>query len=356
MVVYANDILKKEVMQMWKICFGDSDDFMEMYFRTKYRNENTLVKVVDGKAVASLQMLPYEMTFGKNSISTAYISGACTLPEERKKGYMDELLNVSFTEMKKRNISVTTLIPQEDWLVGFYEKFGYTEMFDIREQKIRLPEYVKNIGFEVKQATMDDVLLVAEYCNRIVENQDLTIQKTINDWKAVFEDYFLANGKIFIASNQNKISGVCFVTQNNNSLFIKNLLFDNLAAKEILLSFIGKFYTTSKAILISNEGGNDSEPLGMARIIDAEKIISLYAEKYPDLKFIIKVIDKQSAWNNKTYCIDSRKCIISTNLKPDFEVSINLLTRLLFGYRIDELSEEYSIFPTESAVMSLMME
>ncbi|HBK95633.1 MAG TPA: GNAT family N-acetyltransferase, partial [Porphyromonadaceae bacterium] len=36
---------------MWKTVFGDSDEYMEIYFREKYRNENTLIYFESGKAV-----------------------------------------------------------------------------------------------------------------------------------------------------------------------------------------------------------------------------------------------------------------------------------------------------------------
>jgi hypothetical protein len=34
---------KGQVWDMWKRCFGDPDDYMELYFRHKYRPEDTLL-------------------------------------------------------------------------------------------------------------------------------------------------------------------------------------------------------------------------------------------------------------------------------------------------------------------------
>jgi len=63
MIQFADDRTKQQVWDMWKTVFGDPDDYMEIYFRYKYRNENTLLYIEDGKAVSSLQMLPYQFTF-----------------------------------------------------------------------------------------------------------------------------------------------------------------------------------------------------------------------------------------------------------------------------------------------------
>jgi hypothetical protein len=51
MIQFAEDSTKQEVWDMWKKVFGDSDDYMEIYFRHKYRNENTLIYFDNGKAL-----------------------------------------------------------------------------------------------------------------------------------------------------------------------------------------------------------------------------------------------------------------------------------------------------------------
>ncbi|HBU45953.1 MAG TPA: GNAT family N-acetyltransferase, partial [Porphyromonadaceae bacterium] len=58
MIHYADNTTRQQVYDMWKTVFGDSDEYMEIYFREKYRNENTLIYFESGKAVSSLQMLP----------------------------------------------------------------------------------------------------------------------------------------------------------------------------------------------------------------------------------------------------------------------------------------------------------
>ena len=63
MIHFADDSTKQAVRDMWKICFGDPDAYMNIYFNHKYRNENTLIYIQDQKPVASLQMLFFNFTF-----------------------------------------------------------------------------------------------------------------------------------------------------------------------------------------------------------------------------------------------------------------------------------------------------
>ena len=89
---------------MWRVCFGDSQPYFDIYFREKYRDENTLACFVGDKVVASLQLLLLFHLLWRE-ISVAYISGVCTLPEERKKGYM-EFSKYTFVSYKRYSSSI----------------------------------------------------------------------------------------------------------------------------------------------------------------------------------------------------------------------------------------------------------
>lgn len=77
-------MIKEQVKALWKVCFDDSEEFVEMYFRLRYKTEvNVAIKSGD-EVISALQMLPYPMTFGGETVQTSYISGACTHPRFSK--------------------------------------------------------------------------------------------------------------------------------------------------------------------------------------------------------------------------------------------------------------------------------
>ena len=53
---------KDEVKALWKLCFKDSDEFTDLYFKMRYKDEVNRVIREDGKIVSALQMIPYPMT------------------------------------------------------------------------------------------------------------------------------------------------------------------------------------------------------------------------------------------------------------------------------------------------------
>ncbi|MCC8146985.1 MAG: GNAT family N-acetyltransferase, partial [Bacteroidales bacterium] len=136
MIQSGEDQYKEEVKALWKICFPeDPDAFIQFYFDKIYTNENTLLLLEGGKVVSSLQMLPYQIKFNSSIEFAGYISGAMTHPDFQKRGFMSQLLISSFEKMKENNYKYSFLIPQEDWLFGFYGQYGYKEAFPVYQAK-----------------------------------------------------------------------------------------------------------------------------------------------------------------------------------------------------------------------------
>lgn len=69
------EAMREKIKSLWKLCFNDSDEFTDMYFRLRYSNEVNIAIQSGEEVIAALQILPYPMTFGKSEIKTGYVSG-----------------------------------------------------------------------------------------------------------------------------------------------------------------------------------------------------------------------------------------------------------------------------------------
>ena len=180
MIEYITPQTRPQILEMWRVCFGDSQPYFDIYFREKYSDENTLAYFEDDKVVASLQLLYYYFTFCGVEIPIAYISGACTLPEARKKGYMEALLKRTFQELAKKNIPLSLLVPEEDWLLAFYGKYGYAQTFDAGTDLPSLEELMKRHS--------DNLPAAYKEFDSWFRNQQMTVQKTFDDFRIVVEE------------------------------------------------------------------------------------------------------------------------------------------------------------------------
>ena len=79
---------KDIVLKLWRECFDDSDQFVDMFFSRVYRDEDALVLDKDGRVVSSMLLQRYSMNFHGVTLPVSYICGAATAPEMRAHGYM----------------------------------------------------------------------------------------------------------------------------------------------------------------------------------------------------------------------------------------------------------------------------
>lgn len=181
MIQFSNKHTELAVKQMWKTCFQDTDEFIDLFFTYQYKHENTLVYLENGIPTASLQMIPYTITFCGQEIPFAYLAGLCTLPEHRKKGQMAQLIEFSHRVLKDRGISLAILVPAEEWLFGFYEKYGYQQVFDKSVVPVCSLDTLLRESVDLKSAYK---IFDATY-----RDKDFCVQKSFDDFVAIVEEY-----------------------------------------------------------------------------------------------------------------------------------------------------------------------
>lgn len=180
MINFANSKTTKFVRQMWKICFGDNDDYINLYFSKVYNENNTLIYLEGDTITASLQMLPYTINFYGESVPFYYLAGLCTLPEHRRKGYMEQLIFKSYELMKNRNIPLAILIPAEKWLFSFYEKYGFEQISDGSIYELPSIKDILDSSVDLQKAY--------RVFDKTFNTKNLSIQKSYEDFEIIIED------------------------------------------------------------------------------------------------------------------------------------------------------------------------
>lgn len=290
MIRYITPTTRHQILEMWRACFGDSQPYFDIYFRERYKDENTLAYFVGDRAVASLQLLHYNFTYCGTEVPIAYISGACTLPEARKKGYMEALLKRAFQEIRKREIPLSLLVPEEEWLLDFYDKYGYAQTFDAGADLIQLDELIKEYPNNLHAAY--------KKFDSLFRNQEMTVQKTYNDFRIVVEE----------------TAGYDFPLKKSLN--------------------------------------------GMARVIDARLMLELFAKEHPEKSFSVKITDAIIAENNLFLLIDNGR-VSNTDLEHSTHLNLSIydLAQALLGYHTSKKRELFKdVFPEHQPQIHYMME
>lgn len=346
--------MKEEVRALWDICFGDDEAFTELYFSRRYNEDVNIVITEKGRVISALQILPYTMTYCKDIIPMGYISGACTHPDFRNKGAMKRLLSASFSKMRKQGIPLTTLIPAEEWLFDYYSKTGFVSVFEYSSKAV-LPSSLTISGkYSVTDFSSSEEKDVYAYFNKKMLERPYCIQHSEEDFNVILEDLHLGDGVLLVARLNNQIKGIVFCYSLDNILHVPELLYEDETVKETLLAEAARRMNVKEIDCIEPSTGGMGEILGMARIIDAENMLVLFARQNIEIEISFNLIDEFIKENNGFYSMKSGK-IERGEIKEGFiNVTIEELTQALMGYNTEELPEILR-FPKQHPYMSLML-
>ena len=111
--------------RLWKECFNDTDEFIDMYFTRVYSPQVDYSIERGGRVVSALQCLPYNMLCGGNAVLTGYLSGVCTDASYRRQGLAGSLVAQSVADMHRRGCTFAFLIPSGSEVLPFYRQYGF---------------------------------------------------------------------------------------------------------------------------------------------------------------------------------------------------------------------------------------
>ena len=137
---------------LWKEAFGDSDEFLNSFFKTAFSPARCRVAVRENEVLGALYIFDCEYQNKK----IAYIYAVATRKNARGQGICKELMIDTHKYLFDSGYAGAILVPSEPSLFGVYEKLGYRTCSDIGEfcaeasdetvriSKIEKSEYIDN--------------------------------------------------------------------------------------------------------------------------------------------------------------------------------------------------------------------
>lgn len=294
---------KQQVIDLWQACFGDSETFVQLYFSTKYAEENSVVYVENERVLSALQMLPYPMTCWSRELHTSYISGASTWPDARGRGLMKNLLIKAFGIMRLRDIHLSTLIPAEPWLFDFYKKLGYGTVFYSAVQT-----FTGVLSSKVPQHEYSKEELYA-YFMISMRKRPCCVQHTFDDFCVILADLYLAGGCVVtVSGNDGFIEGLALIVPDSGKIWIKEWMYDDENARITLLSEIKVLYPQYEISVTTFVRQGYGEAFGMIRVVDAPMILQYYAAAHPEEIWSFSLKDDQILSNTADYVLKGGYC------------------------------------------------
>ena len=118
-----------QLRSLWKAAFGDTDEFLDMFYSRAYAPCRCRC-VMDGDQVAAVL---YWFDCSCQCRKLAYIYAVATDPAYRNRGLCRQLMADTASHLKAAGYAGAILLPQEEGLREMYEKMGYIPCTTIRE-------------------------------------------------------------------------------------------------------------------------------------------------------------------------------------------------------------------------------
>lgn len=325
---------QEEVMNLWRICFNDTEDFVRFYFERKYHEQDTAVCIENDQVVSALQMLPYPMTWHGKTVMTSYISGACTHPSSRSKGLMRKLLTEAFLTMKNRKNAFSILIPQEPRLFEYYKQAGYAPVLAYTPENYYLSVRNDNPSVLFPERKDLDIHELYSYFNSQMGKRENCVQHPLEDFKTILDDLYLSGGSLLLLKDKKGATkGMAFALPCPDKVLINELLYGHDDEKEALLQAAAHRWEKGEIeCRVPAIPGKKTITRGMARIIDVPQALSVYASTHPRKTLFLQIEDPDIPSNNGYYRLMNGH-VFRTGAgihKTDHHLHIGELTQLLF--------------------------
>lgn len=137
---------KFQIRELWKNCFGDSEEFTDFYFESVFPRNITVVTEESAEIIGMIHLNPYIFSVGQDTVKTYFIVGVAVHPAYRLQGRMRQMMEYAFSLMRQEGILFTYLWPAD---VHYYMSLGFrkaTELVRLKLSPEQLTELLSACG------------------------------------------------------------------------------------------------------------------------------------------------------------------------------------------------------------------
>lgn len=230
---FSNKTDVTQLKYIWKVCFGDSDDYIDFFFQKLFKPNQTVVACCEGKTIGVVYLL--KATLLQTDFMYGYAIGV--LPEYRGNSACQQMVDFIREEAKQKDF-LFGLHPANEKLFSFYKRIGLKEMY--RLKTVDASNFHGSNCFLLKDITAKDYFRLRE---QTFEN--------IVSWDVQMIDYIITEAKatsgfakkINIDGQEKLLLGRVY----NNTVFVKETTMSDADIKAAS-HFIKHFFRAAKIV------------------------------------------------------------------------------------------------------------
>ena len=210
-----------EIKDIFRICFPNEDTrYLDYFFKNVYEPENCYVNISGGKIVSTLIRNPHALMFNGRGLQASMIMGVATLPEYRRSGYMQQLMDVVLDACEHSEL--LTLIQSESPVI--YEPFGFRTIYkrcDVRLERKDVKR-ITNFGCAYEPTPIDLLKVYSAFIRRFNGFYARDLQYFVDYKKEIVAE----GGKIVAYYNgKDQIQGYAVMIPQGDELCVEEIIY-----------------------------------------------------------------------------------------------------------------------------------
>lgn len=320
---------KSEFKRLFRESFDESAAWAEWFADTVYRDEDFVsVTDDDGRVSSSLLLSRYEMAFHGTRLPMGYVSCVATAKACRGRGMMYRLIPRALSLSAERGDGVCALIPASDRLYFLYDRFGFATVY-----------YIDELRYTALHAFVadEDMVSVEPSYGMFRRLEDLwpgTVIHSAEDYRNIVRDIELDGGRIVAVSGPDGEAAMAFVSPGSEAT-VKALMSTSERAADSVMALVRAEVGEKSVVVWGVPSGRRAalRSRGMARIVDADRVLSAIAASDSGIDQVIRVYDPLIPTNTGIYMLRGGECrrTDSTMRRITLDVGIDVLTRIVFS-------------------------
>lgn len=159
----------EEVTDIWMRCFGDSKEYVTVFFDALFRENNVMLYRKAGKIVSMTCLFDCTIKESDCNKNAHYVYALCTSPEYRDLGYASDLIR----HIKEKYSSPLVLCLGSPELEAFYEKNGfksYSNAVEIKDNILRTDFRSEMTLNDTPSLSPEDLVEITTVTDEFVDN------------------------------------------------------------------------------------------------------------------------------------------------------------------------------------------
>jgi len=196
----ANDV--ERLKGIYKLCYFESKEFVDMYFEKRFDNSTFFCDSVDGEIVAFINIILMKVNRNKVPVDTFFIECAATLPDFREQGIMTNLTRRVFEYAREQGVCLISMLPRDS--IG-YKKLGFSFCTSKIGYKLNKNDLKLKFGFYSFDHLNYEkhIDLIKDAYSNFTDNFSLMFLRDDHDWDYIKSDYETVINTFVVASKEN---------------------------------------------------------------------------------------------------------------------------------------------------------